>query len=145
MALSNRFFLIGALAFAFFTEGVKAQKKHTHHQTLLPDKEIAVIHIDLVDPWTIAPWSSNAILVEINIELYQTNSGLNEYLLESERYLVRTQVKSDTFVVTPVISDRNNLKNQGGQTIREVINYKFYMPAIFEQKEAGWLEKKKNP
>jgi hypothetical protein len=47
--------------------------------------------------------------------------------------------------VTPLISDRNNLKNQEGQTIREEINYKLYMPAIYEQKATGWLVKKSNP
>ncbi len=142
--LFKRSFLV-VVVFVFFTEGVSAQKKHTHHQTILPEKEIAVIHIDLVDPWTISPWSSNAILVEININLYHTNQGLNEYLLESDRYLVQTQVNADTLVVTPLISDRNNLKNQEGQTIREEINYKLYMPAIFEQKDTGWLVKKSNP
>lgn len=145
MALFIKQSFIGVLVLVFFTEGVSAQKKHTHHQTLILEQEISTIHIDLVDSWTISPWSSNAILVEINIELYETNQGLNEYLLESDRYLVQTQINADTFKILPVVSDRNNLKNQGGQNIREEITYKFYMPAVYEQREAGWLEKKKNP
>ncbi len=145
MALLIRPFFIGVFALVLFTEGASAQKKHTHHQTLIPNQEISIINLDLVDSWTISSWSSNAILVEINIELYETNQGLNEYLLESDRYLVQTQVDADTFKILPVVSDRNNLKNKGGQNIREVITYKFYMPDIFEQRETGWLEKKKNP
>lgn len=134
-----------AMIFVVFTEGVSAQKKHTQHQTILLDKEISIIHIDLVDSWAISPWSSNAILVEINIELYQTNQGLNEYLLESDRYMVQNQVNEDTLKIIPVSSDRNNLKNQEGQTIREEIHYKLYVPAVFEEGEKGWLEKKKHP
>jgi hypothetical protein len=145
MAKILRISFIVALAVVLFTEGVSAQKKHTEHQTIILDQQISFIHIDLVDPWTIVPWSSNAILVEIYIELYQTNQVLNEYLLESDRYLVQTEIKSDTLNFIPVGMDRNNLKNQAGQTIREEVHYKFYMPAVFEQKEDGWLKKNKHP
>jgi hypothetical protein len=145
MAKILRISFIVALAVVIFTEGVSAQKKHTEHQTIIPDQQISFIHIDLVDPWTIAPWSSNAILVEIYIELYQTNQVLNKYLLESDRYLVQTEIKSDTLKFIPVGMDRNNLKNQAGQTIREEVHYKFYMPAVFEQKEDGWLKKNEHP
>lgn len=119
-----------------------AQLEKTIHQTFDLGEKTA-ISLDLYGEYAIIPWAGNNILVETNVQLYNSTASVLKHFIEKD---LRYQIDSDTASATSLTlishdKKRASLRTKTGAESTEIVVTKVFVPDVFIVKDQKTLIK----
>jgi hypothetical protein len=135
--------IIGLLFFSLFFSVVGfGQLEKTLHQTFDLGEKTTLL-LDLYGEYAIVPWAGNNILVETNVQLYNSTSSVLKHFIEKD---LRYQIDVDTMQANALVlvshdKKRIGLRTKTGAVSTEVITTKVFVPEDFIVKDEKTLVK----
>jgi hypothetical protein len=135
--------IFGLLVFSlFFSAACFGQLEKTLHQTFdLGEK--TTLMLDLYGEYAIVPWAGNNILVETNVQLFNSTTSVLKHFIEKDmRYQINADTtQSATLVLVSHDKKRIGLRTKTGAASTEVITTKVFVPEDFIVKDEKTLVK----
>lgn len=120
---------------------LSAQATRTQHQTFSP-QEAPHIRIQLVDEYTVEFWSSNNIMAETSVELYDGSPAILKFFAEQKlRYNLEMEPSAKGLLLRSHDAKREGIQHKG-QTCFETVRVRLFVPDIYEWTEEHTLELK---
>jgi hypothetical protein len=133
----------GLLFFSLFFSAVGfGQLEKTLHQTFDLGEKTTLL-LDLYGEYAIVPWAGNNILVETNVQLYNSTSSVLKHFIEKDlRYQIDVDtMQSGALVLVSHDKKRIGLRTKTGAVSTEVITTKVFVPEDFIVKDEKTLVK----
>ncbi len=126
----------------FFSAVGFCQLEKTLHQTFDLGEKTTLL-LDLYGEYAIVPWAGNNVLVETNVQLYNSTSSVLRHFIEKD---LRYQIDVDTMQAGALVlvshdKKRIGLRTKTGAESTEVITTKVFVPEDFIVKDEKTLIK----
>lgn len=122
------------LFLAFFTSlhSGNAQIEKTIHQTFELG-EANTVQLDIYGDYTLSPWAGNNILVETNIQLYNSSEAILKHFIEKDqRYKVDVDTVSETTLqLFSHDKKRPAMRTKSGVSSAENVVVRIFVPDNF--------------
>jgi|GEM_PF-2741718 hypothetical protein len=123
------------LAGMFLTQAAVFAQIHDQLHWVFPVDSVAEVRLDLVDPFEVANWEGNQVMVTSEITVYNASKGIMRFFIEENK---RYDVVADTLQPQQILrlksyqSRRAPIQSKG-ETCYEQIQVKIFLPTNFAQ------------
>ena len=94
-------------------------------------KHFNEVSFDLIGEMNLETWPGSALMVETNIDLYQSTQKMLDFFEESGRYKVSATKADSTLNLSSLNKERKMVRTDKGIS-EEVVTIKVYIPEEFE-------------
>lgn len=110
----------------FFYNLSQAQNQRILHQSFEMDTA-TTLQLDLHGTFTIEPWVGDAILIETQVQMFDTPEGIFNHHIKEGRYEIESKLEGTTLYLTAKDKERRPIKTPKG-TSKEEVAVKIFLP-----------------
>lgn len=103
-----------------------AQNQRILHQSFELDTA-TTLQLDLHGTFIVEPWVGNAILIETQVQIFDTPEGVFNHYIKEGRYEIESKLEGTTLFLVAKDKERRPIKTPKGTSKEEVV-VKIFMP-----------------